>query len=190
MQIGLFFGSFNPIHTGHLIIASSIADLTELDQVWFVVSPLSPFKDKASLLNEYDRLHLVKLAIEEDGRFRSSSVEFKLPRPSYTIDTLIHLREKFPTHHFSVITGSDNLQSLNDWKDASRLLREYTFYVYPRKPFENPYPDNPAIRVVDFPLLDISSTYIRELIEAGKSPRYFLPEPVFHYVDEMNLYKK
>jgi len=189
MQVALFFGSFNPIHLGHLIIGSSIADLPEVDQVWFVVSPQSPFKEKGSLLNAYDRLHLVREATSDDLRFRASSVEFSLPQPSYTIDTLTNLREQHPSHTFQLIVGSDTLPTLHKWKNHELLLRDYTFIVYPRPPATNPFPDHPNIRFTDFPFLNISSTYIRDLIKAGKSARYLLPERVYKYVDEMNLYR-
>jgi nicotinate-nucleotide adenylyltransferase len=189
MRVGLFFGSFNPIHTGHLIIASSMVDNAELDQVWFVVSPQNPLKDKTDLLNEYDRLHLVQLAIENDERLRASSFEFSLPRPSYTIDTLIRMREKYPNHTFSLIMGSDSLPTLSRWKNHDVLLRDYNILVYPRHPDNDLYTDHPRVIRIAFPFLDISASYIRQQIKAGKSARYFLPEAVYTYVAEMNLYK-
>lgn len=189
MRVGLFFGTFNPIHTGHLIIASSMADFGDLDQVWFVVSPHNPLKEKKDLLNEYDRLHLVRLAIEGDDRLRASSVEFGLHRPSYTIDTLVHLQEKHPDHVFALIVGSDNLPSLSKWKNYEILLRDYDILVYPRNPDNDLYHDHPRFKRLSFPYLDISATYIRQLIRSGRSARYYLPDRVFKYVDEMNLYK-
>lgn len=189
MQVGLFFGTFNPIHVGHMIIAASIVDLTAVDQVWFVVSPQNPLKDKSGLLNEYDRLHLVQLAIGDDDRFRTSNIEFDLPRPSYTIDTLVRIGEKHPQHTFSFIVGSDNLVTLSRWKNYELLLRDYDLLVYPREPISNPFNDLPRVKLLDFPFLDISSTHIRQLVKAGRSPKYYLPDAVYKYVDEMNLYK-
>ena len=189
MKIGLFFGSFNPIHNGHLIIANYVCETTDLDKVWLVVSPQNPLKQKETLLREYDRLHLINLAIEDNKNLKASNIEFKLPRPSYTIDTLIYLNEKYPQHEFALIMGSDNLATIHKWKNYELLLK-YPIYVYKRRGFEkNPYPKNKNIQLLEFPFLDISATFIRENLRKGISMQYFLPEPVWKYLDGTNLYK-
>ena len=189
MKIGLFFGSFNPVHNGHLIIANYVRETTDLDKVWFVVSPQNPFKEKHTLLNERDRFHLVQLAIEGNDHLRASDIEFKLPKPSYTIDTLTHLREKYPTYDFSLIMGGDNLNSLQKWKNYELILANHDIYVYKRAPTDiNPFPDR-NIHFLDVPLLDISATFIREHIQQGHSMQYFLPDRVWDYVRDYNLYK-
>ena len=189
MKIGLYFGSFNPIHTGHLIIASSVINQTDLQQVWLVISPQNPFKQEASLLNEYHRLHLVQLALEDDPRLRASDIEFKLPRPSYTIDTLVYLQEKYPMHEFTIIMGSDSFQNLPKWKNADLLIRNYSFVVYnrPGAPVTNTH--GAQLTVLDAPLLTISATLIRKNIQEGKSIRYLVPEKVRTYIEENNYYK-
>lgn len=190
MKVGLFFGSFNPVHTGHLIIANYIAENTPLDRVWLVVSPQNPFKQKHTLLNEYDRLHLIRLAIEDNPNLRASDIEFKLPKPSYTMDTLTHLKEKYPDTEFSLIMGSDNLATLHRWKNYELILGQYPIYVYKRKDTEqNPYPTHSSIHLLDVPLLDISATFIREQLQQGHSVQYFLPDKVWQYVRDYNLYK-
>jgi nicotinate-nucleotide adenylyltransferase len=190
VKIGLFFGSFNPVHNGHLIIANYVCETTDLDKVWMVVSPQNPFKEKQSLLNEYDRLHLIKLAIESNNNLRTSDIEFKLPKPSYTIDTLTHLKEKYPEHTFSLIMGGDNLQSLHKWKNYELILKNHDIYVYKREgALENPFADNACVHFLDVPLLDISATFIRENIQQGRSMQYFLPDRVWEYVRDYNLYK-
>jgi nicotinate-nucleotide adenylyltransferase len=190
VKIGLFFGSFNPVHNGHLIIANYVRETTDLDKVWLVVSPQNPFKVKHTLLNEYDRLHLIKLAIEGNDHLRASDIEFKLPKPSYTIDTLTHLKEKYPTYEFSLIMGGDNLTSLNKWKNYELILNNHDIYVYKRDGDEqNPFPERKTIHFLDVPLLDISATFIRENIQKGHSMQYFLPDKVWEYVRDHNLYK-
>ena len=191
MKIGLFFGSFNPIHVGHLIIAQTMVEDTDLDRVWFVVSPQNPFKKSASLLAEYDRLHLVRLAIEGNDDLIASDVEFALPRPSYTIDTLAHLRDKHPTQRFALIMGTDNLRTIDKWKNADVLKRDHAIYVYRRGSHEQaPSPPSGArVTMVDAPLLHISATLIRERIRSGKSVRYMVPDTVERYIEEMNLYR-
>ncbi|MEI2696436.1 MAG: nicotinate (nicotinamide) nucleotide adenylyltransferase [Saprospiraceae bacterium] len=191
MTVGLFFGSFNPIHTGHLIIAQHIANLNEIDQVWLVVSPHNPLKTKSSLANDYDRLHLVNLALEDNPKIKASSIEFKLPQPSYTIDTLAHLKEKYPEHEFALIMGADNLLNLQKWKHYELLLQNHTIYIYQRSGSakENPFPNAKCIVFCDAPLLDISSTYIRASIKEGKSIRYLVPDTVFEYLEGSTLYK-
>jgi len=190
MKIGLFFGSFNPIHNGHLIIANYICETTDLDRVWLVVSPQNPLKHKETLLRDYDRLHLINLAIEDNKNLKASNIEFKLPRPSYTIDTLVHLHEKYPQHQFSLIMGSDNLTSLHKWKNYELLLSKYEILVYRRRGYEiNPYKDRTNIKMLQFPFLDISATFIRDSIRSGISMQYFLPETVWQYISETNLYR-
>src|SRR5688572_2401979 len=130
MKIGLYFGSFNPIHSGHLIIANHVLNESSLDRVWFVVTPQNPFKITTALLNEYDRLHLVRAAIEDDPRMRASDIEFSLPKPSYTVNTLAYLSERYPEHEFSIIMGSDSFQNLNKWKNFEVIVRNYTIYIY------------------------------------------------------------
>ena len=190
-KTGLFFGSFNPIHNGHLMIASYMAEFTGMDQVWFVVSPHNPLKEKATLLADHHRLAMVNLAIEEDSRFRSSNIEFKLPLPSFTIDTLAYLAEKFPGKKFVLIAGSDNLPTFHKWKNYEELLRRYHIYLYPRpETGSTPFDNHPSISRVNAPLITLSSSFIRKAIQDGKNMRYFLPDKVWMYIDEMNFYKK
>ncbi len=190
MKIGLFFGSFNPVHNGHLIIANYICETTDLDKVWLVVSPQNPFKEKSTLLNEYDRFHLIQLAIEGNINLRASDIEFKLPKPSYTIDTLTHLKEKYPTYEFSLIMGGDNLSSLHKWKNYELILKNHDIYVYKRDASEqNPFAGKASVHFLDVPLLDISATFIRENIQQGHSMQYFLPDKVWEYVRDYKLYK-
>lgn len=190
MKIGLFFGSFNPVHNGHLIIANYICETTALNKVWMVVSPQNPLKQKESLINEHDRLHLISLAIEGNENLAVSNIEFKMPKPSYTIDTLVHLQEKYPAHQFSLIMGSDNLTTLHKWKNYELLLKNYEFYIYKRRNTDlNPYPDNANIHMLDFPYIDISATFIRDNIKKGISMEYFLHDKVWEYVHKFNLYR-
>lgn len=189
MNIGLYFGSFNPVHTGHLIIASHVVNQTAVQQVWLVVSPQNPFKTSAGLLNEYDRLHLVNLAIDDETRIKASDVEFRLPRPSYTIDTLTYLREKYPQHQFSIIMGSDGFQNLPKWKNAELLLKEYPIIVYKRPGFDIMDTWNAQVQILDAPMLDISATLIRNNLKEGKSIRYLVPEKVREEIERNNYYK-
>lgn len=190
MKIGLFFGSFNPIHTGHLIIASYMANHTDLEKVWLVVSPHNPLKKASDLINTYDRLEMAKLATEDSDQLEVSDIEMKLPRPSYTIDTLIHLQEKFPQHQFVLIMGSDNLNSLQKWKNYEILLRDYQIYVYPRPGFEHTvFSNHSSITITDTPLIEISSTFIRKSIAQKKNVQYFLPDNVLEFIDSKNLYR-
>jgi nicotinate-nucleotide adenylyltransferase len=189
MKIGLYFGSFNPIHTGHLIIGNFISNYTEVEQVWYIVSPQNPLKKSSSLLNEYHRLALVQIAIENNLKFKVSDIEFKLPRPSYTIDTLTYLQEKYPGHSFSLIIGSDSLQNINRWKNSEFLLNNYSFYVYQRPGYEvNEAKGN--ITLLKAPLLEISSTEIRIAIKKGKSICYLVPEKVLEEIEKNGYYKK
>jgi len=190
VKTGLFFGSFNPIHIGHLMVAAFMADYTDLEQVWFVVSPQNPLKEKSGLLADYHRLTLVNLAIEDDRRFRSSNIEFKLPKPSYTIDTLTYLQEKYPDRKLIPILGSDNLASMHKWKNWEVLTELYQFYVYPRPDsVESRFDTHPSFRFVEAPLITLSSSFIRQGIREGKDMRYFLPEKVWNYIREMNFYR-
>ncbi len=188
MKIGLYFGSFNPIHTGHLIIANHIANNTELDEVWFVVSPQNPFKNTNSLLNEQHRLSLVKIAIEGEKKLKASNVEFKLPKPSYTADTLLYLSEKYPKHIFSVIIGSDSFQNIVKWKNYKYIINNYNIFIYQRPSFlvEN---KSENISIVDAPLLEISSTQIRKNIKEKKSIRYLVSDAVMEEIELKNYYK-
>lgn len=188
MKIGLYFGSFNPVHIGHLIIANYVANNSDLKQIWFVVSPHNPLKKSNSLLNEYHRLHLVNICTEDNPPFRVSDVEFKLPKPSYTIDTLTYLSEKYPTYSFTVIMGSDSLLNLEKWKNYQQILDKYNILVYTRPSFEVKNA-TAKVRVLDAPLLQISSTEIRNLIKAGKSIRYLVPDVVKEEIEKNNYYK-
>ncbi len=190
MKVGLYFGSFNPIHVGHLIIASHIFNATDLQKLWFVVSPQNPFKPSDTLLNEYDRLHLVRRAIEGDARFSASDIEFSLPKPSYTVETLAYLSEKHPSYQFSVIMGSDSYQNLPRWKNAETIIKNYPILVYRRPGFEVLESTEGNIRVLDAPLLQISATHIRDLIRSGKSIRYLVPGEVEEEILASGFYKK
>jgi nicotinate-nucleotide adenylyltransferase len=190
MKIGLFFGSFNPVHNGHMIIAGYMSVFTDLDQVWFVVSPHNPLKLKSTLLQDYHRMSLVKIAIGENRKLKASDIEFKLPKPSFTIHTLAYLFDKFPDQKFVLILGSDNLQSFTKWKNYEQILEQVELYVYPRKDFEkSPLMEHPNVKIIPAPIMEISSSFIRESIKSKKDVRYMLPEKVWEYIDEMNFYK-
>lgn len=189
MNIGLYFGSFNPVHTGHLIIASYVANLKMNDQVWFVVSPQNPLKKAQSLLNEYDRLNLIHLAIEDDDRFKVSDVEFKLPKPSFTIDTLTYLEEKYPRYSFSIIMGSDSFQNLPKWKNFETLVRNYSFIIYEREGFAITDTFQAKCTFVKAPLLNISATEIRNMIKEGMSLKYVVPDKVKAEIEQNGYYK-
>lgn len=190
-KIGLFFGSFNPVHVGHLIIASYMASQTDLDQVWLVISPQNPLKKKRTLANDYDRLHLVEVAVEDDPQLKASSVEFKLPQPSYTVDTLAYLREQYPDKQFVLIMGGDNLMTLPKWKNYDILLRDYQIYVYHRPDY--PLSDlarHENVRVFkEVPLMQISASYIRKCLREGKSVRYLVPDAVHRSLMDSHLYQ-
>ena len=190
MHIGLYFGSFNPIHTGHLIVANHVVFNTDIDKIWFVVSPHNPLKDSHSLLNEFDRLHLVKLAIEDNPKFRGSNVEFQMPKPSYTIDTLTYLAEKFPLEKFSVVMGSDSFQNIKRWKNFEQLLARYAFVVYNRPGFEVTDTFGADVTILDAPLLHISSTFIRRQVKEKRSIKYIVPEAVEQYILANGYYAK
>lgn len=189
MKIGLYFGSFNPIHHGHLIIANHLLNLGEIKRVWFVISPQNPFKNSESLLNENHRKHLVDVALEGDIRMKSSNIEFKLPRPSYTIDTLVHLEEKYPHHEFTVIMGSDSYRNLHKWKNADVLMKNYNIIIYLRPGFPVSVKQLPPnITIAKAPLLEISSTYIRDLIKQKKSIMYLVPDIVREEILNQQFY--
>jgi nicotinate-nucleotide adenylyltransferase len=190
MNIGLYFGSFNPIHHGHLIIANHILNNASLDQVWFIVSPQNPLKPAAGLLNEYHRLFLVQLSVENESRLKASDIEFRLPRPSFTVDTLAYLEEKYPQHQFSLIMGSDSFQNLSRWKNYEHILQNYTVYVYKRPGFDVTHIQPGAqVHVVEAPLLEISATHIRKSVKEGKSIRYLVPEKVLEEIERNGYYR-
>ena len=188
-KTGLFFGSFNPIHLGHLMIASWMTEFTDLDQLWFVISPQNPLKEKSSLLPDVNRLYMVNVAVEDEPKFKASNIEFHLPQPSYTIDTLARLTEQYPDREFVLIAGSDILPTFHKWKNYEELLR-YHFYIYPRPGTpKSPFDQHPHIHFTDAPLMEISSTFIRNAIRQGKNMQYFLPAKVWEYIVDMNFYK-
>lgn len=193
MKVGLYFGTFNPIHIGHLTIANYLVEHSDLDQVWFVVTPQSPFKKKSSLLDDHQRLEMVYLATKDYDKLRPSDIEFGLKQPNYTIDTLTYLFEKFPKHEFSLIMGEDNLKSFHKWKNYEQILENHEILVYPRlsdDKTENKFEDHPKIFNISAPIMELSSTFIRKNIKAGKNVRPMLPDKVWHYIDEMNFYKQ
>ena len=191
MTVGLFFGSFNPIHVGHLAIANYMLAFTEMKELWFVVSPHNPFKKRQNMLSEADRLHLVNLAIEDHSSYQSCDIEFHMPKPSYTIDTLVRLTEKYPKRKFSLIIGSDNLEHFHKWKNSEAIIANYHRYIYPR-PETPPHllEHIPNATVVDAPLMDISSSFIRQAIADGKDVPFFLHCRVYQYIKEMYFYTK
>lgn len=190
MNIGLYFGSFNPIHIGHLVIANHILNETEIEKIWFVVSPQNPLKENNTLLNEYDRLHLVRLAVQDDNRVKSSDIEFNLPRPSYTSNTMAFLSEKYPDHKFSIIMGSDSYQNLHKWKNFQTIINHYDILVYQRKDHDiKEFFDKKPI-VLNAPLIEISASQIRENIKTGKSIRYLVPEIVREEIETRRFYKQ
>jgi len=189
MLIGLYFGSFNPIHHGHLIIANFVLQNSELDQVWFIVSPQNPLKPSIGLLNEYHRLFLLNLAIEGENNLKASDMEFKLPRPSYTIDTLAYLQEKYPQHHFAIIMGSDSFQNLPNWKNYQQILKNFRIYVYIRSGYETIRETNANVTILNAPLLQISATHIRNNIRERKSIRYLVPDKVMEEIERNRYYQ-
>lgn len=199
MKIGLYFGTFNPIHVGHLIIANHMAEHANLDQVWMVVTPHNPLKKKSTLLEDHHRLHMVHLATASYPKIKPSDIEFKLPQPNFTINTLVHLQEKYPDNEFALIMGEDNLNSLHKWKNYEAILEHYSIYVYPRvEEKANLIPEatpiailnHPKIKIIDAPVVEISATFIRNNIKSGKNIRPLLPHNVWEYLDHNNFYKK
>ena len=191
MITGLYFGSFNPIHIGHMAIANFMIEFSELDQLWFVVSPQNPLKEKKSLLKDYHRLEMVRLAVEEDDRFRASDIEFHLPTPSYTIDTLAYLEEKHPGIEFQLVMGADGLRTFHKWKHAELITQKYHRLIYPRPDTDmNAASLLPNATVVDAPLMEISSSFIRTAIREGKDIRHLVPAKAYKYMREMHFYEK
>ncbi len=195
MKVGLYFGTFNPIHIGHLIIANHLVEYTDLDEIWMVVTPHSPLKKKKGLLEDYHRIHMVHTALDKYDRLKASDIEFHLPQPNYTVDTMAYLHEKYPKHSFSLIMGEDNLDSFPKWKNYTVLLERYSLYVYPRiysdKLASNPLLDHPNVTLVDnAPIMEISSTFIRQAIQDGKDVRPLLDTEVWNYIDHNLFYKK
>ncbi|MFN8211527.1 MAG: nicotinate (nicotinamide) nucleotide adenylyltransferase [Bacteroidales bacterium] len=196
-RTGLYFGSFNPIHIGHIAIAGYMTEYAGLDQLWFVVSPQNPLKKKETLLADHQRLHMVNLAIGDNDKLKASDIELKMPVPSYTVNTLTYLKEKFPGNEFILVMGEDNLYTLHKWKNADELVSNNKILVYPRPGAQRPphvmldhLIEKAKIKFVDAPLMQISGTFIRNGIKAGKEMSYFLPPPVWKYIQEMHFYKK
>jgi len=191
MKIGLFFGSFNPIHVGHLIIANFMATHTDLSEVWMVVTPQNPLKKKSTLARDHDRLHLVRLATDDNPIIKASNIEFDLPKPSYTIDTLTYLSEAHPKKKFVLIMGGDNLGTLHKWKNYEQILKYYEVYVYQRPNYDlGKLATHSSVSIFEAPLMQISASYIRKCIKVGKSIQYLVPEKVFEYLSTSNLYRK
>jgi nicotinate-nucleotide adenylyltransferase len=192
LKIGLYFGSYNPIHIGHLAIANYLVEYTDIDQLWFVISPQNPFKKKGNLLDDYQRLEMAHRAVEGDGRLRASNIEFSLPKPSYTIDTLVWLKDQHPNYQFVILMGSDNLESFHKWKNYESIVENYGVIVYPRPGFDQSkiQPHKNITIAENAPLMEISSSFIREAIHNGKDVRHFMPPRAWEYLEEMNFYKK
>ncbi len=190
-KVGLYFGSFNPVHTGHLAIANYFACHTDMDEVWFVLSPQNPFKEKKSLLADHHRLQLLKTAVDDNENLKVCDIELNLPIPSYTITTLTYLKEKYPNRDFAIICGTDNLPTFHKWKNYELILRDFSVYVYNRPGvYKHPYDSHEKFHFIDAPLMDISASFIRKSIKEGKSVRYFLPDKVYNYIEEMHFYSK
>ena len=190
MNIGLYFGSFNPIHIGHLIIANHVLNETSINKIWFIVSPQNPFKESKTLLNEFDRLHLVRLATQDDNRIKCSDIEFNLPKPSYTSNTLTFLAEKYPEHQFSLIMGSDSYQNLDKWKNYETIINNYPVYVYQREGHEIKKTFDKEAVILNAPIIQISASQIREHIKSAKSIRYLVPEIVREEIESRKFYKQ
>lgn len=191
-KIGLFFGTFNPIHVGHLTIANHLVEYSDLDQVWLIVTPHSPFKKKSSLLDNNHRYQMVDRAVEDYSKLKASNIEFKLPQPNYTINTLAYLEEKFNETEFALIMGEDNLKSFHKWKNYELILENYHLYIYPRiseGKLETQFDNHSKVHKINAPIMELSSTFIRKAIRDGKNIRPMLPEGVWNYLDEMNFYR-
>lgn len=193
MKVGLYFGTFNPIHIGHLIIANHMAEFGGLDQVWLVVTPHNPLKKKSTLLDDRQRLEMVHLATEDFPKLKPSDIEFGLPQPNYTVNTLVHLQEKFPSHSFSLIMGEDNLNSLHKWKNHEAILQNHSIHVYPRinaEPLNSEFRNHPNVHWVNAPVMELSSTFIRDSIKAGKNVMPMMPHKVGQYIEHNLFYRK
>lgn len=193
MKVGLYFGTFNPIHVGHVIIANHIVEYSDLDEVWFVVTPQSPDKKRLTLLDNHHRLELVYLATKEFAKLKPSDIEFGLPKPNYTVHTLAHIADKFPQHDFSIIMGADNLKTFHKWKNYETILELYNIYVYPRigkELIQTQFDQHQKVHKIDAPIIQISSTLIRNGIQEKKNVQPLLPVNVWEYIDEMNFYRK
>lgn len=192
MNIGIFSGSFDPVHIGHMIIANYITEFTDIDEIWFLISPQNPFKKDNIMTDELFRLQMVQLAVEEYTEFKASDFEFTLPQPSYTINTLQKLKEKYPKHTFSLIIGGDNWEAFDKWKDHESIIADHHIYVYPRLDYSISVADNlkDRVTVLDSPIIEISSTFIRKCINEGKNIKAFLPDKVFDYIRKRNLYQE
>ena len=189
-KVGLFFGSFNPIHNGHMVIANYMIEYTDIKELWFVVSPHNPLKEKASLLHQNDRYQMVMEAIEPEPRFRASTIEFNLPQPSYTINTLVYLQEKYPKTKFSLIVGEDNLSTFHKWKNHERILEQCELLVYPRPNCAKTlFHAHPKVKMIAAPQGEISSSFIRKAVKENKNVQYFVPEKVWKYMMDMGYYK-
>ena len=193
MNIGLYFGTFNPIHVGHLIIANHMVENSDLDEIWLVVTPHNPFKKKSTLLDNHHRFELAFLATEKYDKIKPSKIEFDLPQPNYTVNTLVHVSEKHPMHNFSIIMGEDNLKSFHKWKNHETILKHHHIFVYPRiseGKIATQFDQHPKIHKIDSPIIQISSTHIRKGIKEGKNIEPMLPSGVWKYIDDMNFYRK
>ncbi|MEM8508727.1 MAG: nicotinate (nicotinamide) nucleotide adenylyltransferase [Bacteroidota bacterium] len=192
-KVGLFFGTFNPIHIGHLVIANHMVEFSDLDEVWLIITPKSPFKQKQSLLDNYHRYHMVFEAIKDYPKLKASKIEFDLPQPNYTITTLVHLEERYGGNfQFSLLMGEDNLKRFHKWKNYEAILENYSMYCYPRissGALDHQFQGHPKIHRIDAPIMEISSTFIRKQHKAGKNIRAMLPDAVWRYMDEMNFYR-
>lgn len=189
-KIGLFFGSFNPIHNGHLMLANYMVEYTDLDYIWFVVSPQNPFKDKKSLLKDHHRRDMLEMAVKNDERFEVCDIEFYMPKPSYTIDTLVRLSERYPNTDFYLICGMDNLVNFKKWKNYQVILDNYQILVYPRKNYDGgDLMNHKSVHVIEAPEIEISSTFIRKAVSENKDVRYFMPRESYKYMIDMNFYK-
>ncbi len=191
MKIGLYFGSFNPVHNGHMAIANYFLEFTDLDKIWFIVSPQNPLKNKKSLLPDYQRLEILNRVVYNIENYEASNIEFNLPKPSYTIDTLTYLKEKYPKKDFVLLMGGDNIITLHKWKNYEQIVNNHQIYVYPR-PNSNleEYIKKYNIKIIEAPQMEISSSFIRKSIKDGKNVQFFMPPPAYEYITEMNFYKK
>jgi nicotinate-nucleotide adenylyltransferase len=190
LTVGLFFGTFNPIHIGHLAVANYMVEYSCINQLWFVVSPQNPFKKKSNLLDNYQRLEMVHRAVDSDFRFRVSDIEFNMPKPSYTIDTLTYLKEKYPNYKFMILMGADNIEDFHKWKNYKQILDNYGILVYPRPGFDHSKVENyPNVSIINAPMMEVSSSFIRNAIREGKDIRYYVPPKTWEYIDDMNFYR-